>query len=66
MANYIHNFIRTTKFTRGEIITLFNAFGRLSESIMSTQNFRDFYTEQKHKSNKVKVLMYARHNNIIC
>ena len=34
------------KFTRGELVTLFNAFGRLSESIMSTQNFREFYSQE--------------------
>lgn len=37
---------RDTKFTRGEIVTLFNAFGRLSESVLSTQNFRQFYPDQ--------------------
>lgn len=39
------------EFTRGEIVTLFNAFGRLSESIMSSQNFREFYESDTKESN---------------
>lgn len=38
------------KFNRGEIVTLFNAFGRLSESIMSVQNFREFYDQEPLES----------------